>query len=173
VKTSGHFYYLVVSILVALHAGCSPGNNQPLGHQAARILDSANLFNAQQKGLLFEKLDDYESTVGPQIAVVTIETLGGKNLNEYSLDVANQLQLGRKKYSDGILITVVSRDRQMRIEVGTGLEGIIRDEIAGHILTDRMAPKFRQNKFYEGIFSAIDTLHFLINRDKTKIGKRQ
>ena len=81
-------------------------------------------------------------------------------------------RIGRKDYDDGILITAPVRDRQMRIEVGIGLENIIKDEIASQILSDQMAPMFREEKYYEGFRLSIERLSALIIENKDLVGSR-
>ena len=74
-----------------------------------------------------------EKNIGSQIAVLTIETLNGEEINSFSIRTAEEMQLGRDKYLDGVLMTFSLRDRSMRIEVGEGLEKILKDEIAKRI----------------------------------------
>lgn len=137
----------------------------------ARIFDHAHLLTDAQQDSVFTLIKDLNEKTGSQIAVITIDTLPGKSINEYSLEVAENLGLGRKEQNDGILIAVAVRERQMRIEVGYGLEQIIKDEIAAKIIREIMAPRFREEKYGLGIYKAVDSIRFLIERDQALIGK--
>jgi len=137
-----------------------------------RALDKADLLTAREEQQLFEIILDIEKKLGPQLAMVTIDTLNGIDINQYSLSVFEQLELGRELYSDGLLITVSQKDREARIEVGYGLEKIIRDEIAGHILRNEMIPNFKEHKVYEGLNAAIKTIEKLIENNKQLIGEK-
>ena len=86
--------------------------------------------------------------------------------------MAQKLALGRRAYSDGLLITVVTKERKMRIEVGVGLENIIKDEIANRINRDDMAPLFRQKKYGQGIYVAVDKICKLIAANKRLVGTK-
>lgn len=137
-----------------------------------RIYDEANLLTDAQEDSIFTLIQNLDSEIGSQIAVVTIDTLIGTSINEYSMKKAEQLRLGRKEQNDGLLITLAVKNREMRIEVGYGLEGIIKDEIAGRINREVMAPHFRKGKFGLGVYKGIDSIRFLIERDKALVGKK-
>jgi len=102
---------------------------------------------------------------------LTIDTLNGQDLNEFSSYEFERRQLGRDKEKDGILITVVTQEKSLRIEVGYGLERILKDEITARINREVIAPKFREGKFGIGIYNAVDTLKLLIEKNKGLVGK--
>ncbi len=120
-----------------------------------RINDRANLLSPAVEQRLTERLSDYEKKTGHQLAVLTIPTLAGDPLEDFSIRVVEQWKLGKKGKDDGVLLLVVANDRKMRIEVGYGLEGDLPDALAGRIVRDEMAPRFRQGDFEGGIETAI------------------
>jgi uncharacterized membrane protein YgcG len=105
------------------------------------------------------------------MVVITIDALNGQTINEYSIQQAERLKIGRKNYNDGILFTAALGDREMRIEVGYGLELIIKDEIAARINRNIIAPKFRERKFGLGIYKGLDSIKYLIETNKSLVGK--
>ena len=107
------------------------------------------------------------------MVVLTIDSLNGQKIEDYSLKIANDWGIGRNDYNDGILITVVLFDRQMRIEVGNGLERIITDEIAAKIIREDMAPRFREEKYFHGLYAAVKEIKSLIRNNKQLIGQRR
>jgi uncharacterized membrane protein YgcG len=86
--------------------------------------------------------------------------------------MANGMGLGRKDYDDGILITVSLADRKTRIEVGPGLEKIIKDEIAARIIREDMGPRFGKDDFFNGIKGAVEKIKTLIEENKELVGQR-
>jgi uncharacterized protein len=116
-----------------------------------RVVDNAQILTEQSRISLGEILKDHESKTTNQIVVLTIPTLDGENIEDYSNRVFNEWKLGQKDKNNGILIVVVPGERRMRIEVGYGLEGTMTDLLAGRIIRDVMAPKFRDNDFDGGI----------------------
>src|SRR5690349_12541771 len=106
------------------------------------VIDSAYLLTDLQRQDLTTRIMALDDSIG---------SLRGEKIETYSLRTANAWGLGRKDVDDGVLITVALYDRMMRIEVGYGLELIIKDEIAARIIREVMAPNFRQEKYYEGL----------------------
>ena len=106
------------------------------------------------------------------MAVITIDTLNGQEIEDFSIKQAERLGIGRPEFDDGILLTIAVKNREIRIEVGVGLELIIKDEIASRINRNVIAPKFRAGKFGLGIYKGLDSIKYLIQRDKYLVGRR-
>ena len=70
----------------------------------------------------------------------------------------------------GLLITISFLDRKARIEVGTGLENIIKDEVAGEIIREDIAPKFREQNYGRGIYIAVSKIDKLIRDNEKLVG---
>ena len=137
-----------------------------------RIMDDADLLTQQQEDSIFSIIQDVERNIGSQIAVLTIGTLNGDSIEGFSLRMANEMRLGRKDYDDGILITVAVADRKTRIEVGFGLEKIIKDEIAARLVREDMGPRFGKGDFFNGIIVAVEKIKNLIAENKELVGQR-
>lgn len=123
-----------------------------------RVNDGASLLSPTTKQQLTEHLLAYETATGHQLAVLTIPSLNGDPLEDFSIRVVESWKLGKKTKDDGVLILVVSKDRKARIEVGYGLEGDLTDAAAGRIVRDVMAPKFRGGDYEGGITAAVDAV---------------
>ena len=126
----------------------------------SHIIDTTNTLSASQVKSLESSLIQFEhsKTDGAQIAVLMIAKLDNETIEQYAQRVFNQWKIGRKGLDNGILLLVVKDDRQMRIEVGYGLEGIVTDLVASHIIREQLAPQFKQNNYYQGINDAISVL---------------
>lgn len=137
-----------------------------------RIFDYAELLTTVQEDSIFQIIKNLDTEIGSQIGIVTINSLEGHSIEEYSLKFADSLGLGRTEFDDGILITVSVSDRMMRIEVGYGLERIIKDEIASRINREEMAPSFQENDFAGGLTKAVLKIKKLIEDNKELVGIR-
>jgi uncharacterized protein len=137
-----------------------------------RIFDYAMLLSNEQEDSLFQLIERLDNEIGSQIAIATIFSLEGQRIEEYSLKLAEELRLGRAKFNDGILITVAQAERTMRIEVGYGLEKIVRDEIAAQIIREQMAPSFRDEDYAGGLSKGIKKIIKLIEANKDLVGQR-
>lgn len=114
-----------------------------------RVNDYAQILSDTTRKSLTENLKAHEEETSNQIVILTIPTINGESIEDYAVDVFNAWKLGQKEKDNGILIVVVPNDRQMRIEVGYGLEGTLTDGKASQIIHFIMTPKFK-NGDYEG-----------------------
>ena len=118
---------------------------------AGRITDLANVIDAGTESELDRRLDDLEQKTSHEIAVVTVTSLGGTTVDDYAVRLFKEWGIGQAKQDNGVLVLVAPNEREMRIEVGYGLEGILPDGLAGEIIRDNFIPRFRNNDYNGGI----------------------
>lgn len=123
-----------------------------------RVNDNAGLLSAQARASLEAKLQAHEEATGQQFVLLTIPSLEGEPIENYSIEVVEEWKLGREKEDDGLLLLVSAGDRKMRIEVGYGLEGVIPDALASRVIREVLAPAFRAGNFGGGIEQAFEVL---------------
>ncbi len=138
-----------------------------------RVTDLTQTLTPEQQGQLEAKLTAFEQKSGSQIAVLMVPSTQPEDIAQYGIRVADAWKLGREKPDDGLLILVAKDDHKMRIEVGYGLEGAIPDLIAKRIITEVMAPSFKQGDFYGGINNATDKLIALISGEQLPAPNKQ
>jgi uncharacterized protein len=141
-------------------------NLQPIPKLAARVTDLTGTVTAEQQSLLEEKLSAFEARKGAQIAVLVVPTTQPEEIAEYSIRVADQWKLGRQKIDDGALLLVAKNDRDLRIEVGKGLEGVLTDVAAHRIISETIIPLLRQGDFYGGINAGLDQMIRVIDGEQ-------
>ena len=128
----------------------------------AHVVDLTQTLTSEQKDRLEQKLVDFEAQKGSQIAILLLPSTQPEDIAQYSIRVVDVWKLGRKKVDDGVLILVAKDDHKMRIEVGYGLEGAIPDLTAKRIISETMAPRFKQGDFFGGLNGSVDQLMGLI-----------
>ena len=124
----------------------------------ARVNDYADMLTTQEEAMLEKRIEEYDKSTSNQIAILTIKSLEGEVLEDFSIRVAKSWGIGQKGKDNGVLILISKAEHKIRIEVGYGLEGVIPDGVCGRIIREDMAPNFKQNKTYEGINSALDKI---------------
>ncbi|HNR72949.1 MAG TPA: TPM domain-containing protein, partial [Cyclobacteriaceae bacterium] len=92
-----------------------------------RVHDDARVLKQETVEALESQLKAYEDSTSNQIAILTISSLEGEVIEEYSLRVAEKWKLGQKDKDNGVLLLIAVDDHKMRIEVGHGLEGVLTD----------------------------------------------
>ena len=91
------------------------------------VNDFANIISSENEERLEEKLVAYNDSTSSQITIVTINSLEGNEIRDFGYRLATKWAIGQKGKDNGILILVAKDDRQISIEVGTGLEGNVTD----------------------------------------------
>lgn len=123
-----------------------------------RVVDLTGTLSADQAAALEQKLKTFEDRKGSQLAVLIVPTTQPETIEQYSLRVAEQWKLGRKKVDDGALLLIAKNDRKLRIEVGYGLEGVLNDATSKRIIDEIITPKFRSGDFAGGISDGADRI---------------
>ena len=122
------------------------------------VNDYANMISPATKSLLEQELRAFEQTDSTQIAIVTVPSLEGEVLEEYSIKVADAWKMGQKGKDNGIIFLVAKQERKMRIEVGRGLEGKLTDLMAGRIIDLAVKPRFKRGDFDGGFVAGVHSL---------------
>jgi uncharacterized protein len=123
-----------------------------------RVNDLAGVLPPESRQRLELRLTAYEQKTGHQLVVLTVPSLGGAPVEDFTLRVVEAWKLGRKDRDDGVLLLVAVQDRKIRIEVGYGLEGELPDVLAGRIIRDIMAPAFRRGDPAQGITAGVEAI---------------
>lgn len=123
-----------------------------------RVTDLTGTLTQEQTAALEQMLQSFEKRKGSQIAVLMVPTTEPEAIEQYSLRVAEAWKIGRGKIDDGAILVVAKDDRELRIEVGYGLEGALNDATANRIVEDVIVPRFREGDFYGGINAGVDRM---------------
>jgi uncharacterized protein len=122
------------------------------------VHDDAHVLSPETIDALEQRLKVYEDSTSNQIAILTVESLDGEVLEEYSIRVADTWKLGQKDKDNGVLLLIAVADRKMRIEVGQGLEGVLTDAHSNRIIRNEMTPNFRKSDYDAGVTAAVDAM---------------
>lgn len=139
---------------------------QPIPALASSVTDLTQTLSAEQQQALAAKLNAFSQAKGSQIAVLIVPTTAPEDIAQYSIRLAEAWQIGRDKQDDGVIIVIAKNDRKMRLEVGYGLEGAIPDLTAKRVVSEVMAPYFKQGDFYGGLNASTDQVMRLIEGEQ-------
>jgi len=147
-------WLLAVTLCCASWAGAQMAVPALTGH----VVDQTGVLNAEQTSSLEQTLQAFEARKGSQIAVLIVPTTAPEAIEQYSIRVAEQWKLGRKKVDDGVILLIAKDDHTLRIEVGYGLEGALTDATSKRIISEIIVPHLRQGDFYGGISAGVDQI---------------
>ena len=145
---------LAVAFGLAVPAAAQPSFPE---RGTAPVLDQANIIDDATEAELTRKLDEFEERNQRQFVIATVDSLQGYDIAEYGYQLGRYWQLGDAENDDGIILLVAPNERQMRVEVGYGLEGIIPDGLAFEYV-EGMKPYFRDGDFSGGISWGADEI---------------
>jgi uncharacterized protein len=123
-----------------------------------RVVDNAHILSPPTLNQLTALLEQHESRTSNQVALLTLPSLEGHPLEEFSHLVASAWALGKKGTDNGVLLLVAIQERKIRIEVGYGLEGTLTDAKSSQIIRHEIVPRFRQEDYAGGIVAGIQAI---------------
>jgi len=130
----------------------------PVPALSGRVNDYGAMISAQARADIEAKLQQFEATESTQIVILTVTSLEGDPIEDFSIRVADAWKIGHKGFDNGVLLIVSRDDRKVRIEVGYGLEGKLTDLLSGRIIRDEISPLFKAGQFDAGFVRAVDVL---------------
>lgn len=147
---------LVTAVCLLLLAAAVHALDVP--YLSGRINDNAHMLSSETVAELESMLAAYEDSTGNQLVLLTIESLEGESLEDYSMRVAETWKLGQKGVDNGALLLVAKQDRKLRIEVGYGLEASLTDAMTSYIINSVITPRFKQGDFEAGIREGLQNM---------------
>jgi len=150
-------FFLTVQIANAISIPKTPGNH---------VVDLAGIIDNSTEAKINQYLKELEQKTTAQLAILTIPSLEGESIDDFSITVAHdQWKLGQEGKDNGLLLVVSLMEKKYRIEVGYGLEGIIPDSLAGSIGRSYLVPFFKKGDYSNGIFAASTVLANIIAKE--------
>jgi uncharacterized protein len=150
---------LVIATLPAAAAQGPPDAGMPpFPALTGPVVDDAHLLPEAAFSQLSQKLAAYSRQNGTQLVVVTLPTLNGYPIEYYGYQLGRHWRIGQKGKNNGVLLIVDAGEKQMRIEVGYGLEGTLTDAQSILIIHNIIAPRFRRGDYAGGITAGADAI---------------
>ena len=137
---------------------------QQLPKPTGRVNDFANVIDAATEAEIDRRLDQLEQQTSSEIAVATIPSLEGISVEEYANRLFKEWGVGQAKQDNGVLVLVAPTDREMRVEVGYGLEGVLPDGLAGQVIRDDFTPRFKEGDYSGGILAGVNHLADIVQK---------
>jgi uncharacterized protein len=145
-------------MLLALLMSLAALAELPVPKLAARVTDQTGSLTSAERDALEAKLRAFEAKSGSQVAVLLVPSIGDETIEEFAGRVADAWQLGRKGVDDGALLVVAKQERKIRIQTGRGVQGTLTDALSKRIVSDIVAPRFRNGDFAGGLDDGVDAI---------------
>lgn len=154
----GHAAAFLLALAALVVCAAPRAQQVPVPPLEARVTDLTGTLQPEEIAALEQRLAEFERRKGVQLAVLLVPTTGEEEIEQYALRVVEAWKLGREDADDGALLLVVTEDRELRIEVGYGLEGALTDATSNRIIEEIIVPRFRQGDFAGGIEAGVEQM---------------
>ena len=152
------YKYFLFTIIVGIVAVSLPLFALDVPVLKGHVNDYAGMFKPGTVGILENELAEFEKKEPTQIVVLTVPSLQGEVLEEFSMKVAEKWRIGQKKLDNGVILLIAKQDRKVRIEVGYGLEGRLTDLTSGRIIDNDIKPLFKTGDFDTGVINGVHSI---------------
>ncbi len=122
------------------------------------VNDYANMMSPAARSKMEADLRAFERSDSTQIVILTIPSLEGEPLEDFSIRVSEAWKIGQKGKDNGIIFLVANKEHRIRVEVGRGLEGKLTDLMAGRIIDLVVKPRFKRGDFDGGFIAGVHSL---------------
>ena len=153
-KNKSYFILALAMLLLMALPACKnadqsqqSGDSTPTSQQellenpTSQVVDIAGILNEQDIKILLDKTNMLDSLRLAQVAIVTVNAIEGEAI-DFATNLANKWGVGHKDTNDGITILIKPKTSNTPED----------------IIDDIMLPKFKENKYGEGISDALDKI---------------
>jgi len=130
------------------------------------VNDFASILNESEKAQLEQRLVAYSDSTSTQITVVILADLQGYDVDDMAQRIGQAWGVGQKNTSNGLVMLIKpkigSESGKVAISTGYGLEEVITDAASRRIIDNVMIPKFKEDKYYEGIVAGVNIVSDLL-----------
>lgn len=125
---------------------------KPVGH----VNDFANIIPAGDEQRMEQIIVAVREQTPAEIAVVTVESMSPyATIEDYGIALADAWKVGSSSDDAGVILILALAEREVRIEVGYGLEGAIPDGKVGSILDNYVVPDLREGNYGAGLLNGV------------------
>jgi uncharacterized protein len=162
-----------VLLAIALALASAPAAAEPAFPElTGRVVDDANLLSYTDKVAITADLKALEDKSSDQLVVVTLPSLQGYAIEEFGYQLGRKWGIGTAKLDNGVLLIVAPNEREVRIEVGTGLEGTLTDALSKIVIENSILPRFREGDFAGGIKNGVRDIALVLTGDAAEVESR-
>ena len=152
---------LVTLLFAATTLAQNPRSLRPQGY----VNDFAHVLAPDSKNAIEALCQEVDHKAQAQIAVVTVRSLEGESIEDYSINLAAHWGIGPKQKDRGVLILLAPNEHKYRIEVGYGLEPILPDGLVGSFGREAQ-PQLRIQNYSGAVLLLTERIAAVIAKDR-------
>jgi uncharacterized protein len=137
------------------------------------VVDNADLLTPAVEADLDARSAALERKTRDQLVVVTLPDLQGRRIEDFGLALGRGWGVGQKTLNNGVLLIVAPNQKQVRIEVGYGLEGLLTDPRAKRIIDQAMLPRLQEGDYEGAAKAGVGEIVTVLEQDTARPKPRQ
>ena len=137
------------------------------------VVDEAGILSSTTRAQLTQALGDFQRTSHRQVVVATVKSLQGYPIEDYGYRLGRAWGVGDKGKDTGAILLVAPTEKQVRIEVGYGLEGELTDATSKQIIEQIILPAFRGGDFNRGVVTGTTAILRTLGSPATAVAPGQ
>jgi uncharacterized protein len=122
------------------------------------VVDQAHLLTPAQVADITSKSEALQAQSGRQFVVATVNSLEGREIEDYAYRLGRYWKIGTAKENDGVVLLVAPKERKVWIATGYGAGGFLTDAMAGVITREAILPRFKAGDMGGGITAGADAI---------------
>ena len=126
------------------------------------VNDQAQLMAPADAKKLEGGLRRYADNTGTQVVVVTVPSLGGRDVADYGRALGTAWGVGQRDKNNGVVVLVSAQEHKVTVQAGSGLKSSITPEVTSRIIA-QMTPSFKQGNYFGGLRAGLNTLMVTAN----------
>lgn len=128
------------------------------------VSDVAHIIESEALQRINEAILNMRQTHGVEGVVITLPSIGqDSSIEDLAREILRGWGVGSKIDNSGFVMLISLDSRQIRIETGYGLEGVLPDALCSQIIAHRMAPHFKRGDYSTGILSGVQAIQETIS----------
>ena len=131
--------------------------NTRLANRLDHVSDPDGILAPEVKARVNQLLNALEDSLGIEVAVVAVESIGEADPRAFATELFNHWGLGQKGADNGLLIQLVTEPsrRSVVFETGYGIEGVLPDAICYRLQQRYMIPDMREGDYSAGMLKGV------------------
>lgn len=116
------------------------------------------LVSPETQQALDKRLEEYEKKTGTTVAVWIGSTTGDAALETWAQSAINAWKVREKKYADGVVMFILTKDRAIDVEVAAGFEKQLPDTFVGQMIMEQMGPRLEKNDANGALTAGVEAI---------------
>lgn len=157
-SVSLRFVFYLILVYASIHTLAGQFTIPPKPQVQTSVYDEADLLSAAEENELKQKLVQYADSTSTQIVVYTVPTIKGENIGLLAARWGHEWKVGQANKDNGVFILLASKERQVWIAPGYGVEDKLTAGITGELVRNIIIPEFKTGDYYAGLHKGTDAI---------------